>query len=407
MKVLTFGCRLNTVESEAIRAHAAHLVDTIVVNTCAVTAEAERQARHAIARLHRERPGAAITVTGCAAQIDPARWAALPGVRRVLGNQEKLRPETWRNDASAVAPIALARGHAPALLPGIEGRARAFLDVQQGCDHACTFCIIPQGRGPNRSVPAEVVVHHIRAMVAAGRHEIVLTGVDLASWGRDLADRPGLGTLLRHVLTTVPELPRLRLSSLDPAALDDAFWGVLADEARLMPHLHLSVQAGSDMVLKRMRRRHGRADALAAIGRARRVRPGVAIGADLIAGFPTETEAQAAETLAFVDEAAIPYLHVFPYSARPGTPAARMPQVPAPERRARAAWLRAAAAPHAAALHAGLVGTDQAIVVERGGRGHTPGFAPVRFAGEAPLAALVMGRVTAADAAGVEVSSWR
>ncbi len=402
--LVTFGCRLNTVESEAIRGFAAHLGDTVVVNTCAVTSEAERQARQAIARLRRERPGAAIVVTGCAAQIDPGRWAALPGVTRVLGNAEKLQPATWHAAGSAVGDIGQARGHLPAPLPGIAGRARAFLDVQQGCDHACTFCIIPQGRGRNRSVPASVVAEHVRGLAEAGCNEVVLTGVDLASWGTDLLGTPSLGRLLADVLAAVPGLPRLRLSSLDPAALDDAFWDVLADEPRLMPHLHLSLQAGSDLVLKRMRRRHSRSGALAAITRARRLRPGLAVGADLIAGFPTETEAMFAEGLRFVDEAAVPYLHVFPYSARPGTPAARMPQVPAPVRRERAALLRAAARPHAAALHGRLLGTEPAIVAERGNRGHTAEFAPVRFATPATVGSLVRRRVLAADADGVEVA---
>ncbi len=403
-ELVTFGCRLNTVESEAIRAHAAHLIDTIVVNTCAVTVQAERDARQAIARLHRDRPGASIVVTGCAVQIDPARWSMLPGVTRVLGNQEKLQPGHWHSAQSAVAPIAAARGHTPAPLLAMQGRARAFLDVQQGCDHACTFCIIPQGRGPNRSVPVEAVADQLRRLVGAGGQEVVLTGVDLASWGQDLPDRPALGHLVRALLRLVPDLSRLRLSSVDPAALDDVFWDVLAADHRLMPHLHLSIQAASDMVLKRMRRRHSRAGALAVIDRARRLRPGLAIGADLIAGFPTETDAQFGETLAFIDEARLPYLHVFPYSPRPGTPAARMPQVPPAERRARAARLRDAALTHAAALHASLVGTDAAIVVERGGRGHTEGFAPVRLGAAAPVGSLVRRRVVAADAAGVEVA---
>ena len=400
--VITFGCRLNTVESEAIRSHAGHLADTVVINTCAVTMEAERQARQAIGRVHRERPGADIVVTGCAAQIDPGRWSVLPGVTRVLGNAEKLRPEAWRSTASAVGDIQAVRTHTPTPLPGIAGRARAFLDVQQGCDHACTFCIIPQGRGPNRSVPSDVVVRHLRGLVAAGCNEVVLTGVDLASWGSDCGT--SLAALLRTVLDETPELPRLRLSSLDPAALDDAFWEVLATQPRLMPHLHLSVQAGSDLILKRMRRRHSRAGALAAIARARSVRPGVAIGADLIAGFPTETDALFEETLAFVDEATIPYVHVFPYSARPGTPAARMPQRPAAIRRERAARLRQAAQPHTAAFHAALLGTEARIVVERGGRGHTEGFAPVRLGGEAEIGALITRRVIAADATGLEVA---
>ncbi len=401
VEVLTFGCRLNTVEGEAMRALAANLdapAGTVIVNTCAVTHAAERDARHAVARLHRERPGAAIVLTGCAVQIDPARWAGLPGVTRVLGNAEKLLPAHWASGAgSAVGPIAAARGHVPAPVAGLAGRARAFLDVQQGCDHACTFCIIPQGRGPNRSVPLPLVVDQVRRLVQAGITEVVLTGVDLASWDG------GLGPLVRGVLAAVPGLPRLRLSSLDPARLDEPFWAAFAEEPRLMPHLHLSVQAGSDLVLKRMRRRHARADALAAVRRARALRPGAGLAADLIAGFPTEDEAAFADTLAFVEEAALPYLHVFPYSARAGTPAARMPQVPPPVRKRRAAQLRGAATPHAAAFHAAMLGRVVELVAERGGRGHTAEFAPVRGAGDVP-GRVERRRVVAADATGLEVA---
>lgn len=405
-EIVTFGCRLNTVESEAIRLHAANLANTVVVNTCAVTIAAERDARQAIARLHRERPGAAIVATGCAVQINPARWAALPGVTRVLGNAEKLQPEHWTPGAgSHVAPIAAAVAHRPVPVAGIANRTRAFLDVQQGCNHACTFCIIPQGRGPNRSVPMETVAAHIQAMADAGQQEVVLTGVDLASWGHDLPGRPSLPALLRHVLAHTT-LPRLRLSSLDPAALDAEFWNVLAGEDRLMPHLHLSIQAASNLVLKRMKRRHNREGALQVVARARQARPGLALAADLIAGFPTETDAHHAETLDFVQAAALPYLHVFPYSPRPGTPAARMPQIPPPERRARAARLRAAATPHAATFHAALVGQVRTVLAERGNRGHTEEFAPVRSVAAEP-GTLLRGRVVAADAAGVEVGPWR
>ena len=403
-QVVTFGCRLNTLESEAIRAHTAHLPGTIVVNTCAVTATAERDARHTIARLHREHPGTPIVATGCAVQIDPARWAALPGVTRVLGQSEKLDPAHWHTTASQVAPLA-AQPHRPVLLPGLHNRARAYLDVQQGCDHACTFCIIPQGRGPSRSVPPDQAAAHVQSLVDAGQSEVVLTGVDLASWGQDLPGRTTLATLIHRILHHT-KLPRLRLSSLDPAALDDAFWAVLANEPRFMPHLHLSLQAGSDLILKRMRRRHSRDTALHAIAQAREARPGLAIAADLIAGFPTETDAHHADTLAFIDQAAIPYLHVFPYSPRPGTPAARMPQVPLPERRARAARLRAAAIPHAAAFHAALVGQRRTVVAERGNRGHTEEFAPIRNLAAEP-GTLIEVHITAADSTGLEAHPWR
>jgi len=400
LEVLTFGCRLNAFESEVIRGHAAGLPDTVVVNTCAVTAEAERQCRRAVARAHRDRPGARIVVTGCAAQIAPAAWAALPGVHRVLGNQEKLRPESWAPDApGAVADIAAARDHVAHPVAGLAGRARAFVDVQQGCDHSCTFCIIPRGRGRSRSVPVDGVVRQVRAVSAAGVNEIVLTGVDLASYATGGAR---LGDLVLEVLEQVPELPRLRLSSLDPAAIDRVLWRAIAEQARLMPHLHLSVQAGSDLVLKRMRRRHSRAEALAAIAQARRLRPGIAIGADLIAGFPTETDPLFQQTLDFVSEAELPYLHVFPYSTRPGTPAARMPAVPVPLRRERAERLRAAAGAVAERFHARQLGRTVRVVVERGGVGHSEHFARVRLMGADAVGRLVSVRVAATSAAGLE-----
>ena len=399
--ILSFGCRLNAYEGEAMRALAADS-ETIIVNTCAVTAEAERQARQAIRRAHRERPGVPIVVTGCAAQIAPERWAALPGVARVLGNADKLRPESWAPGASGqVSDIMAARDTAAHLVTDFAGRARAFVQVQQGCDHRCTFCVIPFGRGPNRSVPAGTVIEQARTLVAHGYRELVLTGVDIASYGSDLPGQPSLGTLVRQVLRFVPELPRLRLSSLDPAAIDPALWQALADEVRLMPHLHLSLQAGSDLVLKRMRRRHLRDEALAVVARARRLRPGLAVGADLIAGFPTETDAQFEDTLAFVQEASLPYLHVFPYSERPGTPAARMPAVPVPMRRERAARLRAAGLQEAARFHAGQAGLEVMALIEAPGRARTEHFAPARLASDAAPGSLVAARVSAGDADGL------
>ncbi len=387
-----------------MRGHAGSQSDLVVINTCAVTAEAERQGRAAVRRAHRDRPDARIVVTGCAAQIDPAAWAALPGVERVLGNLDKLLPASWQPGApTAVSDLHAARRDAPHLVTGFDGRARAFVEVQQGCGHACTFCIIPRGRGPSRSLPVGGIVQQVRGLVAAGYNEVVLTGVDLCSYGPDLPGRPTLGAMVARLLALVPELPRLRLSSLDLAAIDEDLWRLLAEEPRLMPHLHLSVQAGSDLVLKRMRRRHSRADALASIARARRLRPGLAIGADLIAGFPTETDALFAETLAFVHEAELPYVHVFPYSERPGTPAARMPAVPVPVRRARAAELRAAAAVHAARFHSGLLGRAVQVVVERGGRGHTEHYAPVRLDGVHDVGSLLSCLVMGADAAGLHV----
>lgn len=400
VEILTFGCRLNAFESEVIRGHAAGLSDTVVVNTCAVTAEAERQCRKAIARVHRERPEAEIVVTGCAAQIEPGRWAALAGVRRVVGNAEKLEAASWVVGAPGiVGDIQARRTHSVQPIGGIAGRARAYLDVQQGCDHVCTFCIIPQGRGAGRSVPVIDAVGQVRALVETGINEIVLTGVDLASYHNGEA---GLGDLVRTILHDVPALPRLRLSSLDPAAIDPALWRAFAEEERLMPHLHLSLQAGADMILKRMRRRHSRAEALGVIAHARRLRPGIAIGADLIAGFPTETDAHQQETLDAIGEAAIPYVHVFPYSDRPGTPAARMPMVPVPVRRARAEALRQQGRVAAAAFHARQIGSAIRVVVERGGVGHSEHFTKAKLRGDHSVGALVALTVSAASADGVE-----
>jgi len=402
VEILTFGCRLNAYESEVMRGHAAALDDTVVVNTCAVTAEAERQARQAIRRAARERPGARIVVTGCAAQIDPGAWAALPGVARVLGNAEKMRPESWRADApGAVGDIMAARETAAHLVTAFAGRARAFVQIQQGCDHRCTFCVIPFGRGPSRSVPVGAVVAQARALVEAGYRELVLTGVDIASYGGDLPGRPSLGQLVRRLLALVPDLPRLRLSSLDPAAIDAELWRLIEEEPRLMPHLHLSLQAGSDLILKRMRRRHLTTDARAVIARARALRPGVALGADLIAGFPTESEALFRETLDFVTEADLPFLHVFPYSERPGTPASRMPSVPKPVRRERAAALRAAGQGAARRFHAGLVGKTVALLAETTLSGHSEHFAPVRLRAEAAPGQLLAARVVAASDRGL------
>ncbi len=394
-EILTFGCRLNAYESEVMRELSAGVPDTVIVNTCAVTAEAERQARQTIRRIAREQPGASIVVTGCAAQIDPSSWAALPGVTRVLGNEDKLKPESWATGAgSAVSDIMVARETAPHMVTEFAGRARAFVQVQQGCDHRCTFCVIPFGRGPNRSVPIGVAVTQVRALVEAGFREIVLTGVDITSYGPDLPGSPTLGQLARRLLALVPELPRLRLSSIDPAAIDDDLWRLIAEEPRLMPHLHLSLQAGSDLILKRMKRRHQTGDAMAVIERARSLRPGIAIGADLIAGFPTETDALFEETLGFVEAADMPFLHVFPYSERPGTPAARMPAVAKPMRKERAARLRLAGARAADRFLAGHIGRDIALLTESGDTGHSEHFAPVRLAVPASAGQVMAARVT-------------
>ena len=382
LDVVTFGCRLNAYESDVIRREArdAGLADAVIVNTCAVTAEAERQARQAIRKLRRERPGARLIVTGCAAQIDAARFAAMPEVDQVLGNQEKLRAESYRAEASRVGDIFAAPETAAPLVEiprldwGIDGRARAIVQVQQGCDHRCTFCVIPFGRGPSRSLPAADVIAQARALVEAGYREIVLSGVDLTAY------EPSLGVLARELLAAIPDLPRLRLSSLDPVEIDEPLWALLAEEPRLMPHLHLSIQAGDDMILKRMKRRHSRADGIAACARARDLRPGIALGADFIAGFPTETEAMFENTLALVAEAGLDYLHVFPFSARPGTPAARMPQVDRGLVKERARRLRDAGSRALAGSLASRVGTVADVLIERDGLGRSEHGAPVRFA---------------------------
>jgi threonylcarbamoyladenosine tRNA methylthiotransferase MtaB len=348
VEIVTFGCRLNAYESEAIRARAAEdgLSDAVVFNTCAVTGEAVRQARQAIRKARRERPGARLIVTGCAAQIDPQAFAGMAEVDLVIGNAEKAAPGAYLDKPDAprvrVNDIMSVRETAGHLVDGLKDRARAYVEVQNGCDHRCTFCIIPFGRGNSRSAPAGEVVEQVRRLRAEGYEEVVLTGVDITSWGADLPGAPSLGQLVARILKLVPDLPRLRLSSIDAAEIDADLMHCLADEARLMPHLHLSLQAGDDMILKRMKRRHSRSDALRLIAKVREARPDTAFGADLIAGFPTETESMFENTLSLVAEAGLAYLHVFPYSPRPGTPAARMPAVPRAVVKARAERLRAA-----------------------------------------------------------------
>ena len=392
-EILTFGCRLNAFESEVIRGHAlaAGLADAVIVNTCAVTAEAERQARQAIRRARRARPEAQIIVTGCAAQIDPKRYAAMKEVDRVLGNDEKLKAESYRGEAQrvSVGDIMTLKETAAHLIDGFDNRARAFIEVQQGCDHRCTFCIIPFGRGNSRSVPMGEIVRQARILVENGFREIVLTGVDLTGFGADLPGSPSLGQLCRRLLALVPELPRLRLSSLDPVEIDHELWRLIAEEPRLLPHLHLSLQAGDDLILKRMKRRHSRAQALATCARARERRPGIALGADLIAGFPTEDEARFQNTLSLVDAARLDYVHVFPFSPRPGTPAQRMPQVPRAAVRERAARLRAAATMSLARALAARVGSNAQVLVQQPGFGRTEHYAPVRFEGEGEVGSVV------------------
>jgi threonylcarbamoyladenosine tRNA methylthiotransferase MtaB len=389
VQVVTFGCRLNAYESEAIklRAAEAQMRNALVVNTCAVTAEAVRQSRQAIRRLKREQPERRIIVTGCAAQTEPQTYAAMAEVDAVLGNAEKLTAQSYADfgiGGSArirVNDIMSVRETAPQMVDHFEGHTRAFLQVQTGCDHRCTFCIIPYGRGNSRSVPMGAVVSEARRLVEKGFPEIVLTGVDLTSYGSDLPRTPGLGALVAKILKLVPELKRLRLSSIDSIEADTALMRAIAEEERLMPHFHLSAQSGDDMILKRMKRRHGRADTIAFCDAVRRLRPEAAFGADLIAGFPTETEAMFAGSLALVDDAGISALHVFPYSARPGTPAARMPQLPRTLVKERAARLRAKGDAARTARLDAMIGTRHTILMERGGIGRTPCFTPVEIGG--------------------------
>jgi threonylcarbamoyladenosine tRNA methylthiotransferase MtaB len=388
--VVTFGCRLNAYESEVIRARAtaAGLHNAVIVNTCAVTAEAVRQSRQAIRKLKRERPNARLIVTGCAAQVEPETYAAMPEVDRVLGNEEKLSAESYARDFLDDAPqilvndIMAVRETAGQFLDSFtqatfESRTRAVLQVQNGCDHRCTFCIIPYGRGNSRSVGAGAVVAEARRLVAAGFKEIVLSGVDLTAYGADLPAKASLGGLAAQILKHVPELKRLRLSSIDSIEADDQLMRLFAEEERLMPHLHLSVQSGDDLILKRMKRRHLRAHTIAFCERLRRLRPEIAFGADLIAGFPTETETMFSGTLSLIDDAGLSYLHVFPFSARPGTPAARMRQVPRGTIKERARLLRAKGQEALASRLKSLIGTHRQVLVEKQGMGRTPCFATV------------------------------
>ena len=399
--VVTFGCRLNVFESEVIRVEAARagLIDTIVINSCAVTNEAVAQARQSIRRLKRERPEARIVVTGCAAQTHPEMFADMAEVDRVVGNDDKMRGESWRttraaldseakfgiatSEKIAVADIMAVREMAPHLLEGYQnGLPRVFVQVQNGCDHRCTFCIIPYGRGNSRSVPMGAVVEQIRALTSRGHAEIVLTGVDLTSYGADLPGAPKLGALTKQILRHVPELKRLRISSIDQVEVDRDLLDVIADDERLMPHLHLSLQSGDDLILKRMKRRHCRADAVQFCAQIRRLRPDIALGADLIAGFPTESEEMFARSLDLVEECGLTFLHVFPYSPRPGTPAARMPQVDGAIIKERAKRLRASGEAALQRRLASEIGARRQVLIESAVQGRTEHFLPVALAGE-------------------------
>lgn len=407
----THGCRLNAYETEAMQAMSrdAGLGNAVVVNTCAVTAEAVRKARKDIRRLRRENPEARVIVTGCAAQTDPASFAAMPEVDLVIGNSEKMAPGTWQRLATdgfigatervQVDDIMSVRETAGHLIDGFGTRARAYVQIQNGCDHRCTFCIIPFGRGNSRSVPAGVVVDQIKRLVDRGYNEVVLTGVDLTSWGADLPAAPKLGNLVRRVLTLVPDLPRLRLSSIDSIEADQDLLDALATERRLMPHLHLSLQAGDDLILKRMKRRHLRDDAIRFTEDVRRLRPDITFGADIIAGFPTETDAMFLNSLRLVEDCGLTWLHVFPYSPRPGTPAARMPQVNGQEIKSRAARLRAAGQVAVERHLRSQVGKPHRVLTESAHMGRTEQFTEVRFDAPQPVGRILDVRVAQASGA--------
>ena len=401
-EIITFGCRLNTYESEVMRGHAisAGMNDTVIINSCAVTNEAERQARQAVRKARREHPDAKIIVTGCAAQTNPEQFSKMPEVDRVLGNMEKLEPQSFgleQSERVQVNDIMSAKETAGHLIEGFDGRVRAFLQIQNGCDHRCTFCIIPYGRGNSRSVPLGAIVDQARSLARNGYKEFVLTGVDITAYGEDLPGRPTLGQMCRRLLAAVPEIARLRLSSLDPVEVDDDLWRVIETEPRLMPHLHISLQAGDDMILKRMKRRHLRSDVYDFVDKARRLRPDVVFGADIIAGFPTETDEMATNSLRLVEECDIAYMHVFPYSARPGTPAAKMPQVPGDIRKARAADLRAAGEKNLAWFLKSLVGTEQSVLVENESTARTCHYAPVELGFTAVGGDIIPVRITGTD----------
>ncbi len=410
VETLTFGCRLNTYESEVMKAEAekAGLSRALIINTCAVTAEAVRQAKQAIRKARRDAPGRQIIVTGCAAQTTPRDFADMDEVDLVIGNADKLKAEAYQpmafgvklNDKVQVNDIMSVRETAGHLIGGMDGRTRAFVQVQNGCDHRCTFCIIPYGRGPSRSVPMGAVVEQMKKLVANGYRELVLTGVDITSYGAGLPGQPSLGKLVQAILRHIPDLPRLRLSSIDSIEADDALYDAIASDRRLMPHLHLSLQSGDDMILKRMKRRHLRADTLEFVAKVRALRPDVVFGADIIAGFPTETDAMFENSLRIVTETDLTYLHVFPYSPREGTPAARMPQVPRRVGKARAVQLRAVGEQQYNKVCASRIGEIENVLVERDGVGRTEQFVPIAVPGHGP-GEIVAVRVTGVSAGGL------
>jgi threonylcarbamoyladenosine tRNA methylthiotransferase MtaB len=400
-EVITMGCRLNLAESHALAEQLGDQANLIIINSCAVTNEAVRQTRQAIRQARRRRPEARIVVTGCAAQVEPDSFAAMPELDAVLGNAEKERPSLFGhglNERVRVSDIMAVRETAPHLATAFDGKTRAFVEVQTGCDHRCTFCIIPYGRGNSRSVPAGQVVEHIKKLVHKGCQEVVLTGVDVTSYGHDLPGTPNLGLLVERILRHVPTLPRLRLSSVDGVEIDDRLFALITQESRVMPHVHLSLQSGDDMILKRMKRRHSRGQAIELVARMKAARPEIAIGADIIAGFPTEDDAMFASSLDIIDQCDIVHGHIFPYSPKAGTPAARMPQVPAATIKARAKALRERVAQHHDSWLASQIGTTKSILVEKSGRnGHAEDFALVELNSDTPPGTILNAQITGTE----------
>jgi threonylcarbamoyladenosine tRNA methylthiotransferase MtaB len=408
VEIITLGCRLNIYESEVMREHALHngLDNTIIVNTCAVTNEAERQSRQAIRKAKREHPTAKIIVTGCSAQINPSVYQAMPEVDLVLGNQEKMQRESFhftQSEKVRVNDIMEVKETASHLIAGFEDHSRAFIQIQNGCNHRCTFCTIPFARGNNRSVPLPEIITQVRQLVEQGCQEIVLTGVDITDYGSDLPGTPRLGQLVRRLLSHIPELPRLRLSSLDPVECDDDLFRLIGCEPRLMPHLHLSLQSGDDMILKRMKRRHLSQDIIKFCERVRALRPDVVLGCDVIAGFPTETEAMFHNSLTLLEDYNFTYVHAFSYSARQGTPASRMPQLPGNVIKERSARLRALGEKQQWAFFTSRLNTVASVLVEKNNRGHSEHFAPVRLANTDTIyhRQIMTAKIIGADAKGL------
>ena len=401
-KVITFGCRLNAYESESIKKITRDLKNTIIVNTCSVTKEAERQAQQAIRKIYRQNPDASIVVAGCAAQIHPDTYSKMQGVHKVLGNIEKLRPESYLAEEKVlVGDIASAKRNRVQLVSEFEGRARAFVEIQNGCNHRCTFCNIPYARGNNRSVPVDEIIEQVKILVDRGYKEVVFTGVDISDFGADLPGRPTLAQLVRRLLMLVPELPRLRLSSIDVAEIDQDLMNIIATECRLMPHLHLSLQSGSNLILKRMKRRHTREQVLDFCLKMRSLRPEIALGADVIAGFPTETETMFMDSYNLIKELNIVYLHVFPYSIREETPAARMPQVPNALKKDRVKRLLELCRQNKSSFYRSLIGSMQSVVVEKSDRGTAENFASVKLSQSAKIGSILNVKILDADCDGL------